>query len=61
MTDLMLLLLPTDGLPSPHPEAPPGVDHVATLPYVAAFAVLAVGLVVAVVGGLGAVAVSLLR
>lgn len=48
-----LILLPTDRLPSPHPEAPPpGVDQAATLLYVAAFGMLAVGLGAAVVAGL---------
>ncbi|MCP2377912.1 hypothetical protein [Cutibacterium modestum] len=48
-----LILLPTDRLPSPHPEAPPVIGQaVTTLLHVAAFGMLAVGLVMAVVAGL---------
>ena len=47
-----LILLPTDRLPTPTPRLPPGVDQAATLLYVAAFGMLAVGLGAAVVAGL---------
>ena len=51
MTDV-ILGRPTEGLPYPHPEAPPAVGQVAVLLYVAASVVLVAGLIVAVAASL---------
>lgn len=44
--------VPMDGLPYPHPEAPPGFDQVATFLHVTAVGVLVVGVTVALIAGL---------